>query len=144
MAGQFDRIVEELYNKVALDKGYCDEVLSEEGLEYFKKLIEFYEKPEIIESYQNGSSWYRVYRDGWCEQGSTVNVTQLGTTITLFKAYTSTDYQLSFAMQDPSGDASLVAAAWRSKSTSSFIVDTGFNGTYYGGKLDWRACGYIF
>ena len=24
----------------------------------------------LVESYHNGSSWYRVYSDGWCEQGS--------------------------------------------------------------------------
>lgn len=141
MAGQFDRIVKDLYNKVVLGKGYCDEILSEEGLEYFKRLINW--SSGIKESYQNGSSWYRIYNDGWCEQGGTVNVTQPGTTITLLKAYISNNYKLAFAMQDSSGDANLIAVAWRSKSTSSFIVDTGFNGTYFGGELDWQACGYI-
>lgn len=28
-------------------------------------------KPHIVETYVNGTSWYRVYSDGWCEQGLT-------------------------------------------------------------------------
>lgn len=25
--------------------------------------------PHIVETYRNGASWYRIYSDGWCEQG---------------------------------------------------------------------------
>ena len=25
--------------------------------------------PRIVETYVNGTSWYRVWSDGWCEQG---------------------------------------------------------------------------
>lgn len=31
-------------------------------------------KAYITETYQNGTSWYRVYSDGWCEQGGNVAV----------------------------------------------------------------------
>jgi hypothetical protein len=27
------------------------------------------ETPVVVENYQNGTSWYRVYSDGWVEQG---------------------------------------------------------------------------
>lgn len=26
-------------------------------------------KPYIVETYNNGTDWYRIYSDGWCEQG---------------------------------------------------------------------------
>ena len=47
----------------------------------------------IIENYQNGYSWYRVYSDGWCEQGglsSAVTISANGgntKTMTLLKPY---------------------------------------------------------
>ena len=52
----------------------------------------------VVETYQNGESWYRVYDDGWVEQGglsSTVSVPasgQVSTTINLLKPMASTQY----------------------------------------------------
>ena len=34
----------------------------------------------VIETYSNGNSWYRVYDDGWCEQGQT-EITTKGTPV---------------------------------------------------------------
>ena len=51
-------------------------------------------KPYITETYQNGTSWYRVWSDGWCEQGGIyTNSGSAGKyTITLPKSYQNTSY----------------------------------------------------
>lgn len=46
----------------------------------------------LVESYVNGRSWYRVYSDGWCEQGGQITVTEAATNITLLKSYKDTNY----------------------------------------------------
>lgn len=140
MAGQFDRIVEELYNKVALGKGYCDELLSEEGLEYLKELIEFYEKPEIIETYQSGSSWYRVYRDGWCEQGSRVQISAADQVVTLLKPFKTTDYTITAS----GGTRVYGNTACFSRTTTNFKAWTSDDSSFNAGELSWEARGYIF
>lgn len=37
-------------------------------------------KGRLIESYQNGTSWYRLYSDGWCEQGGSQDLPAFATT----------------------------------------------------------------
>lgn len=51
----------------------------------------------IVEEYTDGTSWYRVYSDGWCEQGGQLS---LGTAnayvpITLLKSYKDTSYSVT-------------------------------------------------
>lgn len=43
----------------------------------------------VVETYKNGTSWYRVWSDGWCEQGGLVNVAGTGvlTTVQFLKPY---------------------------------------------------------
>lgn len=36
----------------------------------------------VIETYQNGANWYRLYDDGWVEQGGTVVATTTWQTVT--------------------------------------------------------------
>lgn len=45
-------------------------------------------KRDIVESYHEGTSWYRVYSDGWIEQGGQTPSDQKGT-VTFLKDYTS-------------------------------------------------------
>lgn len=53
------------------------------------------EHGNLIKSYKSGSNWYRVYEDGWCEQGgfvaTTVNAVQ-SYTANLHIAYTDTSF----------------------------------------------------
>ena len=46
----------------------------------------------IVETWHSGTSWYRVWSDGWIEQGGTSNISSRTTTITLKLAYTNTNY----------------------------------------------------
>ena len=52
--------------------------------------------PHIVETWSNGTSWYRVWSDGWCEQGGRAALNEISTTtISLFKVYKDTNYSVS-------------------------------------------------
>lgn len=97
----------------------------------------------IVETYRNGTEWYRLYADGWCEQGGYVTGTGVGDkTAYLLKPYKDTDYTLTASLITSSGVAlgKVSHIALVSKAKDSFVVYTdpaiGFN-------KSWRACGYV-
>lgn len=49
----------------------------------------------VVESYRNGAEWYRVWSDGWIEQGGVIlfnSYSNIVQTITFPTAFTNTDY----------------------------------------------------
>lgn len=85
-------------------------------------------------------SWYNVYSDGWCEQGSYLETSATGTvTINLLKDLANTDYsiQLTEAHTGVITDARTVNKA--NKTTSSFQIFRGSTAI----PIYWEACGYI-
>jgi len=48
----------------------------------------------IVETYVNGTSWYRIYSDGWIEQGDTAYIAG-NRTITLLKPFKTANYNVS-------------------------------------------------
>lgn len=94
-------------------------------------------KPHIVETYVNGTSWYRVYSDGWCEQGG-VSAKKLQT-IQLLKAYANTDYIvfgniLTTDAQQVYGNQINIMT----KTTTNFSFPNSS-----GAQRQWHACGYI-
>lgn len=50
----------------------------------------------IVETYINGASWYRVYSDGWIEQGGRLSLNPDGNaTVTLLKSFSNTNYTIT-------------------------------------------------
>ena len=45
----------------------------------------------VIETYINGTSWYRIYKSGWIEQGGTCN---LNSTVTFVKPFATANYTI--------------------------------------------------
>lgn len=98
----------------------------------------------IVETYSNGTDWYRVWSDGWCEQGGikSVNYNNTTTNVSLLKQYIDTNYNilLSLGGYVASGTAQ---CSWQNKTISSFDIygdytsSTGTLNTY------WEAKGYI-
>lgn len=88
----------------------------------------------VIETYQNGSSWYRVYSDGWCEQGGVDTGTGSEKTITFLKPFANTNYSLSIAPMYYNN----VLPGFISKTTSS-VGGWALSGY----PFCWQACGYI-
>ena len=97
----------------------------------------WYEIMPLKEVYSNGTSWYRVWADGWCEQGG-VSAKNLQT-IQLLKAYANTDYIvfgniLTTDAQQVYGNQINIMT----KTTTNFSFPNSS-----GAQRQWHACGYI-
>lgn len=98
----------------------------------------------VVETYQNGTSWYRIYSDGWCEQGGVAYCTvATTTTVSLLKNYINTNYSV---LLEPNKDATDIwghgdTVPPSSITTSSFGIYIHSSGGSY--NIFWRACGYI-
>ena len=103
--------------------------------------------PHITETYVNGTSWYRVYSDRWCEQGGIINSvpgdSYTSATISLLKSYKNTNYSVLLTQWDNEQtlgiDAAINGQSVHSKRVNNFVIAT-YSWTY--GRM-WQACGYI-
>ena len=98
---------------------------------------EYQANPHVIETYHNGAFWYRVWNDGWCEQGGESNP---ATEIVLLKTFKDTNYTITGC---PNGGTSASSASYMSfynKTTTGFYVTSSEN-RY---PVSWEAKGYIF
>ena len=99
-------------------------------------------KPYLTETYRNGTSWYRVWSDGWCEQGGYSNFAGGGTTITFTKPYKSNP---TITLGHVTGSTSYYATGVSidSVTTTNFKA----HGWHRDGNSDrgayWHACGSI-
>lgn len=89
----------------------------------------------VVLTYVNGMSWYRVWSDGWIEQGGFVNTVSGSTVVSLLKPFKDTNFGISVSAKYPSYS---YTAAINSFTTSSITV--GVNET--GVDFYWQACGY--
>lgn len=98
---------------------------------------------EIVKKYHNGTDWYRIWSDGWCEQGGAVDFSsysgRTGPTITFLVPFIDTNYNIEAVAISPSSDGSVNVYATKSSATQCVIVKN-WTSANYGG--DWRACGY--
>lgn len=94
-------------------------------------------QPYITETYSSGTSWYRVWSDGWCEQGG---YSKENTTIALLKEYSTNSYNISLTRT--STEQYAFAPTVYSQSTDSFVfqVTSDLAGDSY---AYWKTEGYI-
>lgn len=99
----------------------------------------------LTESYVNGTSWYRVYSDGWCEQGGYIGtVTDTSATINLLKTYKDTNYSVLISTYSSAQNGHTGGATVNQKTVSSFT--TGCFEYFAGGLFligNWQTSGYI-
>lgn len=88
------------YNQLA---GSCMEIINASGLtpdagdnEQLLNALKAILGPYIVETYSSGTSWYRVWSDGWCEQGGHIpyNGSQYTASVVFLKAFADTNYTL--------------------------------------------------
>jgi hypothetical protein len=93
----------------------------------------------IVQNYVNGKSWYRVWSDGWIEQGgasiATSDQNYQTVTVSLLKTFSNTNYHVS------------VTASWTDDTgsgTGYFAAQTtsSFKASFCGYGYSWYACGY--
>lgn len=98
-------------------------------------------KAYVTETYQNGTSWYRIYSDGWCEQGG-------------FKTVVSGSNIISFLKNFVTNDPKRISVRWgrAANATTTNVIDIFSRGCtnsqvdfYSSASTDitWQASGYI-
>ena len=92
----------------------------------------------VIETYSSGSSWYRIYSDGWCEQGGEAQINSDGQTVTLLKNFIDTNYYIG-----ANGLQAQRYVSCHTKTTSNFKVYAGDDNTFNSSLICWTASGYI-
>lgn len=101
----------------------------------------------IVENYVNGTSWYRVWSDGWIEQGGYISSIANGGTITFLKPFTNTNYipivvKRSTSNTGNNGSRPVVSCNASSKdSMTVYNIWTSNDGTY-NISIYWEAKGY--
>ena len=103
---------------------------------------ELVEAQTVVETYQNGNSWYRIWSDGWCEQGSILKGTEDATTVSFLKPYKSLPI-INAHVYGYYNQGLLTGGATFQYITPRAVSLTGFNivGSNYG--FCWEARGYI-
>lgn len=91
-------------------------------------------KPYITETYKNGASWYRVWSDGWCEQGGY----QLTGQVSFLKNFNNTDYIVLATYGEGVGTSSNLAV--KNKTQTSCIIYKTTSST--DDNCNWVAYGY--
>ncbi len=103
----------------------------------------------IVETWSSGASWYRVYSDGWCEQGGYMektwsSSTHDGLTITFLKPFIDTNYTFSKSTSITSRSATGAYSAGNTYASGTKLTYQISVGTEsYGDGVLWRASGYI-
>ena len=100
----------------------------------------------VVESYRNDTQWYRVWSDGWIEQGGNPKNSLWGssTTINFFKPFADTNYIIVAGTRAADGETQCGGTATfsRTKTTTSIvIVVNNWSNNYKGVYGEWYACG---
>ena len=93
----------------------------------------------VVTNYVSGASWYRIWSDGWIEQGGFVSnaPNNTDTTVTFLKKFSNTNYS---ALANAS-----VMQHWApvtKKTATSMVVYICDYGNKNPSSFHWRACGY--
>lgn len=94
----------------------------------------------IKQKYVSGTTWYRIYTDGWIEQGGYFNCSANGTKVTFSKAFTNTNYYLNGNGSQTTAGARFVS--FYNRTTTGAACYTGDDSSFNAGYVYWYACGY--
>lgn len=83
----------------------------------------------VVESYRNGTEWYRVWSDGWVEQGGNLAASNV-----FLKPFADATYRIVLGQSGSSASASVGRSTWVAKSATSFTANVET-------PTDWYACG---
>ena len=100
--------------------------------------------PHITEIYKNGTSWYRIWSDGWIEQGGEfiVGKSSKGAELQFIKSFTNVDYTM---VSNPVNvDTSCQVSIVSKTASSCYLSGHGHGGAgfYDDFTASWYACGY--
>lgn len=99
----------------------------------------------IIETYSNGADWYRIYSDGFCEQGGLYyqGTTLSGTDNTISFFVTFKDLNYTFTAMNIHSSANINQYTSYEKYTERTVSSTVLRIVAATFGYEWRASGYI-
>lgn len=100
----------------------------------------------LVESYTNGTSGYRLYSDGYCEQWGYSNIdSNTLRTITFLKPYKDTNYVVTLGASNINDNNRNSRIAKVASITTKNMVVTGVydNNILNDFRFYWRTCGYV-
>lgn len=92
----------------------------------------------VVETYKNGTSWYRIWSDGWIEQGGSFN----SNSITFLKTFTRKPHFIRSCFSTGGTNNFNYNTANAYFGNISNISTTGVTGLSAFGETLWYACGY--
>ena len=91
----------------------------------------------VVETWNEGTEWYRVWSDGWIEQGGFLGTNTINTeTKTIHKAFSNTNYTICIAIRNDSNSVNLRVSIVNNHQIT-FSRSGSYNATGW-----WYACGY--
>lgn len=99
----------------------------------------------VVETYRNGTEWYRKWSDGWIEQGGVITAKDINFTLTLHKPFIDTNYTFLGSLLG-GNDQGNVVLQWTSIKTRTNVTgknSSNDNNYIKDGKFraHWYACG---
>ena len=121
--------------------GQITSLVLDQPVELIKRTDPQIQAPYITETYSNGTSWYRVWSDGWCEQGGTIyNMPAGGQTYNLLKPYKDQNYILLADRNTMNFAQSMTNFLCGKPSGSQITLNHGSSKTE---AVNWLAKGYV-
>lgn len=102
----------------------------------------------VVQNYSSGTNWYRIWSDGWIEQGGITNYmnwTGNGATvnITFLKPMSNTNYHRGATMLDHTSNWNAPGCCINSCNTSGMAIGVATTSANQGTtRCSWYACGY--
>lgn len=140
-------ILEEEWQASVINYGVCGKFVYNATANTIRLPKRYSAERYLIKAYKQGNDWYRIYSDGWCEQGGFVNNTTAVKTIQLLKAYIDTNYSVLATSRYSASDATLYQPHVEILNTTSFKCasygERGGDINNNGAAVFWEASGYI-
>lgn len=93
----------------------------------------------VVESYSNGTNWYKIYKSGWIEQGGRMGSST--TSVAFLKPFADTNYNLQISLQSGNSSAISFANAGFSGKTATGFSRTDTIGAQYYTAMEYLANG---
>lgn len=100
----------------------------------------------VVETYTSGTQWYRIWSDGWCEQGGKITPASSNTItdVNLFIPFADTNYTpMAIAVNDASYNYADKFVSIKATSTTVLTIGERYISGNQICPIKWYACGYI-
>ncbi len=95
----------------------------------------------VVSTYVNGTDWYRIWSDGWIEQGGRVIATERTTVVNVLYPFSNTNFWCLCNYQSNTADTGAARTNYvlAEPLNNTQIICGSYNSS---GKVRWYACGY--